>query len=336
MKSFENILEKKFGVDFKKEEKLSRYTTLKIGGKARFFIIVKNIEDLAWAVKKAQEMNVPYFVLGGGSNVLIADTGFDGLVIKNEASNLIHQSNIVICDSGLMIPIMLKKLAETNMGGLEFLAGIPGTIGGAVCGNVGAWGKTMVDIVLNITVLGSNGVIKKFSKKEIGFYYRGSLIKKAVISEKKFPPVILNIQMKTTQNTKEGILRIISNYIKMRQQKQPVGYSAGSTFKNIYDISKISDEAKIYVMEGIIPAGLVMDKLGFMGKTKGKITVSDKHANFILNSGKGSSSDYAILVDEMHSAAKKILGLDFEKEIVYVGNPYEKVKRFLGIFEKND
>ena len=333
MKDFENILEKKFNHDFKRDEPLAKYTTLKIGGRAKYFVVVKSIEDLVWVAKTSREFKCQYFVLGGGSNVLIADKGYDGLVIKNEASNLVHQTNIVVCDSGLPISVMLKKLAESEMGGLEFLAGIPGTIGGAVNGNAGAWGKSMADIVLNITVLTKNGKVKKFSKDEIGFRYRGSLIKDAIIENIKCPPVILNIQLKTTKNTKEGILRIISNYIKMRQQKQPYGNSAGSTFKNIIDVENVPKDAKAFILDGVIPAGLVLDKLGYRGKKQGRIVVSEKHANFLINLGRGSSSDYALMVDEMQSNAKKVLGLSLEKEIVYIGKIHEREKGFLKIFK---
>ncbi len=333
MKEFELVLEKKFTSDFKQTEPLSKYTTLKIGGKARYFVIVRNIEDLVWLAKKAQEFKCSYFVLGGGSNVLVADTGFNGLVIKNESANLVHQSNIVVCDSGLPISVMLKKLAESNMGGLEFLAGIPGTIGGAVNGNAGAWGKNMADVVLNVTVLGRDGKVKKFSKEEIGFCYRGSLIKDAVIDNPDFPPIILNVQLKTTQNTKEGILRIISNYIKMRRQKQPAGLSAGSTFKNVIETENIPKDTKTYIINGVIPAGLVLDKLGYRGKKLGKIVVSEKHANFLINTGKGNSSDYLTLINEMQTNAKKVLGLNLEKEIVVVGSPHEKEKSFFSFLK---
>jgi len=331
-----SIFEQKFGNDFQTDEPLATYTTVRLGGKAKYFLIVKETEDLIWAVKKAQELSIPYFILGGGSNTLISDAGYDGLVIKNETAKLVCQGNMIIADSGLMLSVMLKKLAEMDKGGLEFLAGIPGTIGGAVCGNAGAWGKSMADTVVSISVLGSNGKAIKVNNKQIGFSYRKTLIKKSVLENPEKPPVILSVQLKASSNTKEAILRISENYIKMRASKQPQGYCLGSVYKNIIldKNQTISEETKPFVSENIIPAGLVFDRLGFRGKRKGKIQISLMHANFIMNLGRGKTYDYFELITEMQEQAKKQYGLKFEREIVVLGNPKEKRKGFWGFIKK--
>lgn len=328
-----SIFEQKFGSDFKTDESLSPYTTVKLGGKARYFLIAKETQDLIWAVKNAQELSIPYFILGGGSNTLVSDTGYSGLVIKNETAKLVCQGNIAIADSGLSLSIMLKKLAEMQLGGLEFLAGIPGTIGGAVCGNAGAWGKSMADVVISTTIIGSNGKTLKISNKQIGFDYRETLLKKSIKENLDKPPVILSVQIKTNSNTKEAILRISENYIKMRQEKQPQGFCLGSVFKNIIldGNQEVSEDSKLFINENIIPAGLVFDRLGFRGKKKGKIQVSDMHANFVMNLGKGKCCHYYELICEMQKSAKIKYGLKFKKEISILGDPKEKQKGFWGI-----
>jgi UDP-N-acetylmuramate dehydrogenase len=334
IKKFQN----RFDDNFKLNEPLAQKTTLKIGGKAKYFLIVNNSDDLIWAVREAQSQNLKYYIIGGGSNLLIADTGFDGLVILNQTSKILCQSGMAVVESGVNLSILLKTLAEQEMGGLEFLAGIPGTIGGAVCGNVEAWGKSISDIFVSAIVLGTNGELAKIDKKEMGFGYRTSLVKQAIIKNKRFPPVIISVNIKISPNTKEGILRIINNYITIRAKKNPVGFSAGCVFKNIYVKNKkeIKDNAKFMIIDNIIPTGMLIDKLGFKNKRIGKIIVSDKHANFLINLGKGKSSDYYNLISEIKQKSQKIFGLELQEEIMCLGDISKKPESFWSFLKKNE
>ena len=255
-------------VKFQKNVSLKNYTTFKIGGRAKYFFVAKIKEELIEAIKKAKEMKLPFFILGGGSNILVSDKGFNGLVIK-----------------------FGQPLSSYVSKGLEWVDGIPGTVQGAVCGNAGAFGKSMKDVVEKVEVLDvKNLKTKKLKNKDCKFGYRDSIFKH------KKNLIILSVKIKT----KKSNLKKIKQYLDYRKKTQPLNLpSAGSVFKNPAGFS----------------AGKLVEDCGLKGKKIGNVKISEKHANFIVNLGGGKAKDVMKLIKIIKNRVKKKFGVVLEEEI---------------------
>ena len=260
----------------KKNVSLKEYTTLKIGGRAKFFLVVRKKDDFLEGVKWAKEKKKKIFVLGGGSNILVSDQGFNGLVLKNEYLGIEREKNFLRVKSGEKLSFVLNFCVLNSLTGLEWAVGIPGTIGGAVFGNAGAFGFSIGDLVKEVEVLDINDLkIKRFSKEKIWFSYRESFFKK----KKKY--IILEVLLKLKKGEKQKIKQKIEGFLKKKKENQPLGFfSAGCIFKNPPAIS----------------AAKLIEKLGFKGKKIGRIMVSLKHANFFINLGGGKAKDFLKLI----------------------------------------
>ncbi|NOY35831.1 MAG: FAD-binding protein [bacterium] len=165
-------------LEIKENEILANHSTFRIGGPARYFVAVKSKEELAKAIAFAKSKELPFFVLGGGSNVLFGDDGFNGVVIISQISNLKSKNCNVVAGSGVLLAKLINFSIENDLTGLEWGMGIPGTVGGAVAGNCGAYGHSISEFVKSVTVLDENGNVKNYPAKECGFVYRGSRFKK--------------------------------------------------------------------------------------------------------------------------------------------------------------
>lgn len=287
--------------EVKKNILLKDYTTFHIGGPAKYFFVAKIKEDLIKAIKVAKKINLPFFILGGGSNLLINDKDFDGLVIKNESRNFKVQGKKIIAESGVIFDLAIKTTVRSGLSGLEKGSGIPGTLGGAVYGNAG-WprGKWAVgDYVEKVELLMPNGKIKKVGRKWLSFGYRSSRLKK--IKGKK--PVILEVVLKLKKGKKKDLEKERQEILETRVKKIPPGFSAGSIFKN--PIEK--------------PAGFLIEKCGLKGKRVGDVKISEKHANFIVNLGKGKAKDVIKLINLAKKKVKNKFGIGLEEEIQYLG-----------------
>ncbi|MFC1612424.1 UDP-N-acetylmuramate dehydrogenase [Patescibacteria group bacterium] len=256
-------------INIKENESLSKYTTFHLGGSAKYFVIVKNIEELKEALKWAEDKDVKYFILGGGSNLLFGDKGFDGLIIKLMFMDFKIDGGIVEAGAGVPLLLATKKSVEEGLSGLENLAGIPGTIGGAVVNNAGAYGADISKVVQKAEIL-TIGVPTSDSKSKnttIGlreadseivdkewfeFEYRNSKLKSwtpSVISTEATPfagersgeissagkPILLRIWLKLEKGNKEELQKRIEEIMQDRRDKEPKGFSAGCAFKNIKD-----------------------------------------------------------------------------------------------------
>jgi len=323
MPEIKKLLEEKLGKDLVKRESLKKHTYIKIGGPVEYFYTAKNLADLIKIVKLAQENQIPYIVIGSGSNLVVSDSGFAGLVIKNEAAGLIFGKKATFAESGIKLPRLIRKLAEANLGGLEFLAGIPGTLGGAIYGNAGAYGKSLADLVDSITVLDSNGQIKQLTNQDFDFGYRQSILKNRAKIDNSYynRPVILSARLRINPNNRESILRVVENYLKIRDKKIPIQPSAGCVFKNLEIPEKASIDSKlrIFVVDHKLPAGLLIDKAIGKKVRIGRLEISDKHANFIVNRGRGKAVDFYRLVQIIKQQVKEKFSLDLEEEIEYLG-----------------
>lgn len=308
---------------FKKEfpeiifnEKLSRYSTFQIGGPADFFFRLKQTKDLSPLLKFCKKHKLHYFILGGGSNILFADEGFNGLVIKIEtknfnihtdatnrskSSNLARQSaattNIYLtADAGLPIANLILESIKNNLSGLENWTGLPGTVGGAVRGNAGCNDLETNHILTKAILLNpKTGKIRTVSNKYFNYKYRHSKLKKT-------PEIVLSatFQLKPRKISAEEQKQIISALHKFRITKQPFGSSTGSFFQN-------PDRQK--------PAGLLIEQAGLKGKIIGKAQISRKHANFLINLGGATARDILKLARFVRKAIKAKFGLTLKEEV---------------------
>lgn len=289
---------------------LKNHTTIGVGGIADYFYRAKNIEDLVAAVNLAQKFNIPFVIIGGGSNIIFSDMGFKGLVIKNESKGLIvnPEKGEVIADAGVSVSTLLNQVASHNMGGIEFLAGIPGTLGGAVYGNAGSASAYIGNHVKFITMLdlirGELRVARR-PHEWMEFTYRSTKIKR--MPKYSFKPIILTVHMRLPQKRNDEIMKGIQENLQMRKEKQPYGErTAGSFFKNP---GKLPEQA----------AGYLLDKSGAKRLRSGGAIISKKHANFIVNAKEATAEDVKKLAESAKLLVKDNYDISLEEEVEYIG-----------------
>ena len=279
-------------------EQMKKYSTFKIGGPAECLIKIKNIQDLKEILKFANENNINITVIGNASNVLILDGGIKGitLMIKLEEYKIIENDNKIeiVVEAGCKLGKLAQIFLQKEISGFEELSGIPGTIGGAVKMNAGAYGKEMKDIIEEVKAIDYNGKERKFKKEELKLGYRTSIFK-----NEKY--IITEVKMILNKGKKEEIKNKMTEYMNSRKEKQPIEYpSAGSTFKR---------------GEDFITAKLI-DEAGLKGYCVGDAMVSTKHSGFIINKGNATAKDVLKLVeyikDEIYKKFKKNIELEIE------------------------
>lgn len=278
---------------------LTPFTTFKIGGPAKYLVVVKNEEEMVEALKWAKENKQLYFILGHGANILVSDKGFDGLVIKNEMRRLEIRNEEVIAESGIVLADLIGQCACKGLSGLEFLAGVPSTVGGAIYGNAGAPNKSIGDFVIVVRVLSKSmrGEVKELSKSECGFGYRQS-----VFQNNEY--IILSATLKLEKGNAEKIIESIKNLMLKKKETQDLEHpSAGCAFKNPPGYS----------------AGQLIDELNLKGKKIGQAKISEKHANYIINLGGATADQVAQLISYIKQQVRDKKGIQLQEEIKYVG-----------------
>ncbi len=312
--------QKKFLV--KKNVSLKKYSSFNIGGVADYLVVIKNEKELIEVIEDIKKNNIPFFILGGGSNVLFKDKNFKGVVLKIETNNIeIKDSKTLEVESGVVLSRLVSFCLEKELSGLEWAFGIPGRIGGAVKGNAGAFGKSMKDSIVFVEVYDiKNKKIKKISNKNCHFKYRESLFKK------KNNYIILKVKLRFKKRKKNLIKKEMNFYFKERKQKQPYGFSAGSIFKN-YELKNKKEkdflfknypEIKKITKSNIIPAGYLIESCNLKGKKIGDAIISENHANFIINLNQAESSDIIKLINIAKKEVEKKFKIKLEKEITIV------------------
>jgi len=312
---FEELLGKKVKLD----EPLSKYTTFKIGGPAKYFFIAQSNEDLVRAVTFAKKLKLPFYILGNGSNLLISDSGFNGLVILNKASDILFKKdNKVVADAGVMFTDLINKTIDQGLTGLEWGIGIPGTIGGCVRGNAGAYGGQMADNLIGVEIMkgGKQFVLKN---EQCKFGYRESVFKHN-------NDLIISAEFQLHKGDKKQSLAKIKEILKTRNAKLPEFPSAGSVFKNIMinsenieQIKNLRNLPQEYLERKKIPAAWLIETLDLKGYKIGDAQISDKHANFIVNIGKATANDVLQLISYIKMKVRDELGIQLREEIEYVG-----------------
>lgn len=308
------ILKQKTGLEVKENVPLKNLTTIGIGGNARYFIEAHDVHELLAAAKAVTELKMNYFILGGGSNIIVSDSGFEGVVIKNESGDVSIESNEAVVDSGIQLSVLIRKLAELDFGGLEFMMGIPGTLGGAVVNNAGAFGDTISNHLKSITMLDQEGEVRIVLKEDLKFSYRSSLFKQSSGQKK---VIILRVRLILRQGAREEIARKINNYLRLRKD-QPKGMTCGSYFKNS-KIEIIEESWKPVIKDGRVPAGYLLEQINAKNRREGGVFVSPKHANWIINSGKGKAEEVRNLAESLKKDVDRKFGINLEEEVEYIG-----------------
>ena len=305
----------------KKDISLKEYTNYKIGGPARYFLETDNLEEIQEVILKHKDKKL--FILGGGTNVLIDDKGFDGLVIHPVIDSIeILEDGKVRIGSGTSIGKINIFCAYNNLSGFEWSGGLPGTIGGAVYGNAGAFGGETKDTVVSIESLNLNDFSRnERSKDECKFDYRTSIFKSKLARKE----MILFVTLQLMMGKKNEIQADLKEKILYRKERQPLEFpSAGSTFKNV-PIRQLSDKLKNRFEDKIkndpypiLPAAVLLADANLFGLTYGGAKVSEKHPNFLINFNKASSHDVEILIKEVQKIIKEKYNINLETELVFV------------------
>lgn len=281
------------------DEPMKAHTTFKIGGTADYFSCPDNIKAISGIIKLCKEYNIPYFVMGNGSNLLISDDGIDGVVIciEDAISNIRIKEDTVVAGAGVLLSKLAKNARDNSLSGLEFASGIPGTLGGAIYMNAGAYGGEMKDIVKSVKYLDDGGNEKRIDIDELEFGYR-----KSFFSNKNY--IILESELKLDKGNIDEISEKMNELMKKRNSKQPVEMpSAGSVFKR---------------PEGHF-AGTLIEEAGLKGYSVGGAEVSEKHAGFIVNKGNATAKDVMDLVEHIQKTVREKFGVELVPEIKLVG-----------------
>jgi UDP-N-acetylmuramate dehydrogenase len=280
---------------YQRNESLKKHTSFRIGGLAEYFCLPKSKEELQQALLFAKEKGLRVAIFGAGTNLLVLDEGFKGLVIQlgNGLNWIEVDKRKVRVGAGVSLPRLIRSISRKGLGGLEFLAGIPGSVGGAVVMNSGAWGKEIGDLVGEVHVLDRSGKEKVIRNKQLGFAYRGSRLQQGKW-------IVFEVVFKLRRKKKKILLRKIKEYLSSRKAKQPVGSpNCGSVFKN---------------PKGDF-AGRLIEEAGCKGMRIGDAQVSSKHANFIVNLGEAKAKDVIKLMTRVQKAVKDKFKILLEPEI---------------------
>lgn len=310
-------------MQFQENVSLKQYSNYKIGGPARYFFAPKTVEELTEAVKKARAEKLPIFILGGGTNLIINDAGFDGLVIKPEVGGLKRKGNLILAGAGVLMSDLLNYVITQSLSGLEWAGGLPGTVGGAVRGNAGAFGGETKDNIKEVVSLDIKDVepnLVKRNREACQFGYRNSIFKINDGHE-----IVTEAEFELKPGTAAAIKKVIDEKIKYRQERQPLEYpNIGSIFKNV-DLHKAPAE----VVEAcqaviktdpfpVIPTAHLINEAGLKNRQVGQAMVSPKHPNFIINLGEATAEDVRALIKVVKTTVKEKFGVDLEEEVIYV------------------
>ena len=297
-------------------EPLAEYTTLRVGGPADLFYRATEVEEFAQVVISAHQLNIPTFILGLGSNLLVSDKGVRGLVIYN-CCRRIQVGEITYSESGASFQQLFLKTAQTGLSGLEFAVGIPGTVGGALVSNAGAFRENICDLVETIDIV-VEGERKLVGKEWMQFSYRDSILRRP------HPPraAILAVTLRLRRGDRRQIFAKARDLQRWRIERQPPNPSAGSFFKNVYDAElaqRLPNLPAALKEAGVVPAGYLIAEAGLKGLRIGGAMASPKHANFLINAGGATAADLRLLADRVKQTVYEKFGVILEEEVLTVG-----------------
>jgi UDP-N-acetylmuramate dehydrogenase len=306
-----------FGVTIQSNVLLARYTTIRIGGPAQYFAMVNSTSQLIKLVRWARSVELPYFVLGGGSNMLISDAGIRGLVIQNRCRQVrIDQPRCcdyprddrpyLVAESGALMAGVARQSVREGLTGLEWAVSVPGTVGGAVVGNAGAHGGEIKDTLEYALLIDAAGDVVEYQQKDFTYAYRASRLKHAAALRAGFNTVVLSANFRLTPGDESEVHARAEQFLQHRRRTQPVEPSLGSTFVN-----PPGDYA-----------GRLIEQAGLKGLRVGGVEVSTLHANFMINPGgvgSASAQDVVRLIEEIQNIIAQRFGVHLAPEVQFVG-----------------
>lgn len=285
--------------DILSDEPMCKHTTFRVGGPAQCLVRISNPEQLRRLMPYLREVEIPYFILGNGSNLLVSDKGYEGVILQlgGNLNRIVVEGKRVRAGAGALMSQIARAALEHGLAGFEFASGIPGTVGGGAVMNAGAYGGEMKHVVTNVTVMNEAGEILELSNEGMEFGYRRSIIKNR-------PFVVLEVELELQEGNPEEIRAKMEDLAGRRREKQPLEFpSAGSTFKR---------------PEGYFAGKLIMDA-GLRGYSIGGARVSDKHCGFVINTGNATAADVAEVIQEVQERVKDKFGVTLEKEVIFLG-----------------
>lgn len=298
--SIENMFCMILGSDnVKVQEPMKNHTTFRIGGPADYYLCPHSTEELQKILQICRENKIEFFILGNGSNLLVSDKGYRGAVIQlwKNFSDIVTEDDAIAVKAGALLSKVAAEALEAGLTGMEFASGIPGTMGGAVMMNAGAYGGEMKDIIKEVTVLTKEGEILTLSQEEMNFGYRTSVVK-----EKGY--VVISVVLQLKKGDREEIRKLMNDLKERRVTKQPLDMpSAGSTFKR---------------PEGYFAGKLIMDA-GLRGFSVGGAQISEKHCGFVVNKGEATATDVLGLIKEVQKRVQEKFGVALEPEVKFLG-----------------
>ncbi len=305
---------------FRENVSLAEFSSYKIGGPARYFFEAKTAEELKKAVKEAREKNLEFLVLGGGTNFLIGDEGFPGLVLKPSIEFMKISGEEISVGAGTLMSDLVVFSAERGLSGLEWAGGLPGTVGGAVRGNAGAFGGEIKDSVKKVGSLDISTLEEiERNVSDCDFGYRQSVFKNQSNKE-----IIISAIFGLAKSDSEKIKTSVNEKISYRRERHPMEHpNAGSIFKNV-DVKKIPEDQITRFKKSIktdpfpvVPAAYIISEAGLKGLSCGGAMVSPKHPNFIVNVSSARSSDVKNLINIVKTEVKNKFGINLEEEIIF-------------------
>lgn len=304
----ENQIEKKTMQEFckllgsdnvRRDEPMKKHTTFRIGGPADYYLCPHSVEEVKGAVHICRERGIPFFILGNGSNLLVSDKGYRGAVIQiwKNMNSVRTEGTQIFAQSGALLSQAAAEALRQGLTGMEFAAGIPGTLGGAVFMNAGAYGGEMKDILKEAQVMDQEGNVRILSKEELELGYRTSIVRKKGY-------IVLSAVLELSRGDREQIKQCMEELKEKRVTKQPLEMpSAGSTFKR---------------PEGYFAGKLIMDA-GLRGFCVGGAQVSEKHCGFVVNRGDATASDVVNLIKTVQEQVRERFGVELETEVRFLG-----------------
>jgi UDP-N-acetylmuramate dehydrogenase len=296
---------------------LSRYTRFGIGGPARWFVETASPEAFAGALDAARDAGVAVMVIGGGTNLIVSDAGFAGLVLRYTANGICAEGSRVTVESGAVLQDLVDFANARGLAGLETLAGIPGWVGGAVYGNAGAYGHSLSERIATVRFFDGTA-IRVFDQAECEFHYRESIFKR----NKEW--TVLSAELELTPADGAALRQTSADILRVRNEKfPPTMKCAGSIFKNflLRDLPPgvAAQVPAAVIREGKIPAAWFLEQVGSKGAQRGAIRVADYHANLIYNEDGGTAEDLRALIADLKQRVRARFGIEVEEEVQYVG-----------------
>jgi UDP-N-acetylmuramate dehydrogenase len=300
-----------------RETPLSRYTRFGIGGPADLYAETDSVEVFIQAMTVARESGLPTMVIGGGTNLIVSDAGFRGIVLRYRANGLVAANGRVVAQAGAVLQDLVDYAIAHGLKGLETLSGIPGSVGAAVYGNAGAYGHSISERVVKVQFF-DGACVRVFDNAECEFHYRESIFKR----HKEW--IIFSTQLLLDEADALELRKVADDILSVRNEKFPVTMKcAGSIFKNLLlrelPETVAAEVPPKVVREGKIPAAWFLEQVGAKGMSRGEIRVADYHANLIYNSGEGTAADLRAVIDELKARVRSRFGIEIEEEVQYVG-----------------